>query len=76
MCSRVKEEDEDHIYQGAVIQGYSESVLSQCGHTALKDLQELATQIRSRLEWSDVQLLRSALAFFGHTELALLSNRY
>lgn len=53
VCSRVKDEREDHIYQGAVLQGYSESVLSQCGHTALKDLQELATQIRSRLEWSD-----------------------
>jgi len=37
--------------------------LSQCACIALEDLQELATQIRSRLEWSDVQLLRSALAF-------------
>ena len=37
--------------------------MRQCADIALKDLQELATQIRSRLEWSDVQLLRSALAF-------------
>ena len=63
VCSRVKNEGEDKIYQGAVLQGYSAYVLSQCADIALKDLQELATQIRSRLEWSDVQLLRSALAF-------------
>ena len=59
VCSRIKDKGEDHIYQGAVLHGYSESVLSWCGHTVLKDLQELATH---RLEWSDVQLLRSALA--------------
>ena len=63
VCSRVKDEGDDKVYQGAVLKGYSASVLSQCADIALKDLQELATQIRSRLEWSDVQLLRSALAF-------------
>ena len=30
VCSRVKDKGEEHIYQGAVLQGFSESALSQC----------------------------------------------
>ena len=63
VCSRIKDEGGDKLYQGAVLQGYSVAVLSQCASIVLRDLQELSAQIRSRLEWSDVQLLRSALAF-------------
>ena len=63
VCSRISDEGGDRIYQGAVLQGYSTAVLIQCASIALRDLQGLATQIRSRLEWSDVQLLRSALAY-------------
>lgn len=60
VCSRV-DDGGDKVYQGAVVQGYSEAVLSQFADIALKDLQGLITQIRSRLEWSDVQLLRPFL---------------
>ena len=65
VCSRIKDEGGDKIYEGAVLQGYSTAVLTQCASIALRDLQGLATQISSRLKWSNVQLLRSALAFLG-----------
>ena len=35
VCSRVKDEGGDKIYQGAVLQGYSTSVLSQCAEVNL-----------------------------------------
>lgn len=41
VCSRIKDEGENKIHQGAVLQGYSTTVLSQCTDIA-------------RLEWSDV----------------------
>ena len=63
VCSRVKDESENKVYQGAVLHGYSATVLSQCADVALKDLQQLSTQIMSRLEWSNMQLLQSSLAF-------------
>ena len=61
VCSRIKDDSEDKVYQGAVLQGYSTTVLSQYPSIAIRDLQGLATQIKSRLELSKVQLLRSAL---------------
>ena len=38
VCSRVKDEGGDKIYQGSVVHGYSDSVLSQYADIALKDL--------------------------------------
>ena len=44
-CSRIKDEGGDKTYQGAVLQGYSATVLNKCAGFALRDLQGLATQI-------------------------------
>ena len=57
VCSRVKDEGDDKVYQGEVLKGYSASVLSQCADIALKDLQELAT-----VDWSGL-MYNYCLAF-------------
>ena len=43
VCSRIKDEGEDKVYLGEVLQGYSTTVLSQCAGIALRDSQGLAT---------------------------------
>ena len=51
------------MYQGAVLHGYTTTVLRCCADQALADLKKLNTQMRSRLEWSDTTMLRSILVF-------------
>lgn len=55
--------DEGNMYQGAVLHNFSQSVFQHCGKEALEDLRRLDGQMRARLLWSDVTLLRSILAF-------------
>ena len=38
VCSRIKDDGEDKVYQGAVLHGYSTSVSSQFATIALRDL--------------------------------------
>ena len=63
VCSRVKDEENEKVYQGAVVRGYSAVVLEECADVAKRDMQQLASEIKARLEWSDMKLLRSAVAF-------------
>ena len=37
------------------------TVVQQCADQVLSDLQQLDTEMRSQLEWSDVQMLQSIL---------------
>ncbi len=53
----------DKLYQNSVLTQYSTQVLSNCTSTVLSDLQKLEVKLRERLAWSDVELLRSILAF-------------
>lgn len=62
--TRIKlEEGNNHVYQGVSLQGYSASLLQQCATQALADLKRLDSAMRNRLEWSDVEMLRSILVF-------------
>lgn len=61
--SRISKEDGEHLYQGASLYNFNDSVLQQCGKEAMEDLKKLDNQMRARLQWSDVALLRAILAF-------------
>ncbi len=61
--SRISAEDDENTYQGAVLHNSSQSVLQHCAKEALEDLRRLDAQMRARLQWSDVTLLRSILVF-------------
>ncbi len=64
--SRIKIEGPQHLYQGVVLQGlrlYSSSLVQECGMCAELDLKKLDQKMRSRLEWSDVEMLRSIITF-------------
>ena len=63
VCTRVAEEGGEKVYQGSVVQSYNTTLLKQCAVQAVADLKQLDIEMRSRLEWSDVQMLRSVLAF-------------
>ena len=63
VCSRIKDESGKKLYQGIVLKNYSTEVLEQCQHQALRDLKLLEQNMRERLEWSDVKLMRNILVF-------------
>ena len=64
VTSRIKEEGDDHVYQGAILQGYSPAVMQQCGKFAVADVKRLVTKMKSRLEWSSVEMLRFILVIY------------
>ena len=59
----IQEENGQHVYQGATLKNYNSSFLHTCKTEALADLTRLEENLRSRLEWSDLSLLRSLLVF-------------
>ena len=61
ICSKIKEEDDTQTYQGAVLHNFNDATKSFCKRHALADLKRLDDCMRDRLEWSDVELLRSIL---------------
>lgn len=58
--SRIDNNDE---YQGHPILPDFDTILDQCAPQALADLNRLKQKIKDRLQWSDMQLLRSILVF-------------
>ena len=63
VCSQVKEEDGNKVYQGAVFYNYSPATLKACAAQALADINRLEKKLRARLEWSDMKMLRAILVF-------------
>lgn len=61
ICSRVKEQDGDKVYQGAVLNNYGPSALRTCATQALADVNQLEKKMRAQLEWSDVKMLTAIL---------------
>ena len=61
--NRVKEEGEDKVYQGAVLNSYTPATLQTCATQALADINRLDEKMRARLEWSDVTMLRAIIVF-------------
>ena len=61
VCNRVKEEGEDKVYQGALLNEYCPATLKTCAAQALADVKWLEEKMRVRLEWSEVKMLRAIL---------------
>ena len=53
----------EKIYQGTVLMDYSDAAIDHCKQEALSDLKRLTANILSRLQWSDMKLLRALLVF-------------
>ena len=51
------------MYQGAELHHFTDTTTNSCAVQALADLKSLDDRMRTRLEWSDVDLLRSILLF-------------
>ena len=49
------------MYQGITLQRYNEATVTTCKHQVLSDLTNLDDKMSSRLEWSDLKVLRSIL---------------
>ena len=57
VCCRTKEEKGEFSYKGAVLSDYSPDNMQQCWKDAIEDLKKLDQEMRSRLEWSNVEHL-------------------
>ena len=69
--SRIRSEGEDKVYRGACLSNYDTTCQKQSIQHALSDLQ---TKIQECLEWSDVHLLRSLLAYLETQNWAVRST--
>ena len=63
ICDRVKDDDGQKVYQGAVLSEYNPTALQACADTAVADARRLEDSVKARLEWSDLKLLRAILVF-------------
>ena len=63
VCSRIRDDDGDKVYQGSVLANYNPTTLKACANSALADVERLEERMKSRLEWSDLELLRAILVF-------------
>ena len=59
---RLKDVGDQKEYQGVALQNF-DSTLEQCKKHVMDDIRRLEQKIKERLEWSDIQLLRSILVF-------------
>ena len=63
VIDRLEDDGDEKTYQGAVLKNYSSEMIEFCKKEALADMKQLEENIRQRLEWSDVKLLRAVLVF-------------
>lgn len=63
VLSRLKDENGGKVYQGSELHHFRDTTIKTCQDQALGDLKSLDEQMRARLEWSDVDLMRSILLF-------------
>ena len=63
VLSKLKDENGGKVYQGSELHNFKDSTIKTCQDQALADLKSLDNRMRSRLEWSDVDLMRSILLF-------------
>ena len=71
---RISSEGEDKVYQGTRLTNYSIPSQTLSIKHAVDDLKILNAKMLERLEWSDVQLLRSLLAFLETQNWAVRST--
>ena len=61
VCSRVKEDGDKRFTR--VLANYRDATLKACADAALSDITTLESKLRTRLEWSDLKLLRAIISF-------------
>lgn len=54
ICDRVKDDDGQKVYQGAVLSKYNQTALQACADAAIADARRLEDSMKARLEWSDL----------------------
>ena len=63
VLSRLKDENGGKVYLGSELHHFRDTTTNSCADQALADLKSLDDRMRARLEWSDVDLMRSILLF-------------
>ena len=63
VLSRLKDENGGQVYQGSELHHFKDTTTKSCADQALADLKSPDGRMRARLEWSDVDLMRSILLF-------------
>lgn len=63
VCSGVKDENVDKVYQSAVLANYNPTTVKACADSVLADVDRLKASIKTRLEWSDLELMRAVIVF-------------
>ena len=63
VLSKLKDENGGKVYQGSELHHFRDTTIKSCADQALSDLKSLDERMRARLEWSDVDLMRSILLF-------------
>ena len=63
VLSRLKDENGGKVYQGSELHRFTVTTAKSCADQALSDLISLDSKMRARLEWSDINLMRSILLF-------------
>ena len=76
VCSRAKDENGQQVYQGAVLSDYNPVTIQACADTAVGDAKRLDDKLKTRLEWSDLKLLRAILAFIDTQGWSALPGEY
>ena len=61
VLSRLKDENGGKVYQGSELHHFRDTTTKSCVDQALADLKSLDDQMRTRLEWSDLDFMRSIL---------------
>ena len=75
VLSRLRDEHGGKVYQGSALNHCNALTTGSCKDQALADLNSLDEKMRSRFEWSDVEMLRSIILFLD-TELAMLRGNF
>jgi len=63
VLSKLQDENGHKVYQGFELHSFKDSTIKACQEQALADLKSLDERMRSRLEWSDIDFMRSILLF-------------
>ncbi len=59
--SKIKDKNGGKEYQGSELHRFTDGTIKSCADQALADLKSLDDRMRARLEWSDLELLRSII---------------
>ena len=63
---RIRSEGNDKLYQGTCLTNFIDSSKKRSVSHAFNDLQRLNAKMQECLEWSDIHLSRTLLAFWRH----------